>query len=103
MTYYEKLIPILTAITDKVSHGEHLKGDRYFVWMEDDAADLEGDSMHIESAMTGTIDLFTKREFDPWRQELEAGLNAAKIAWYLNSIQFETETKYWHYEWVWTI
>ena len=53
--------------------------------------------------MTGTTDLFTKQEFDPWAPALEESFDASGIAWYLNSIQYEEDTRFWHYEWVWEV
>lgn len=104
MTWYEKIIAAHLAVTDAVSHGGRMKSDRYFVWMEDGAADLEAGNRHIEKAMTGTTDLFTKIEFDPWKEALEASFNDfPDISWYLNSAQYEEETGFWHYEWVWGV
>lgn len=103
MRWYEKIIAVHTTVTDNVRHGEYMQSNRYFVWQEDGADDLEADGIHAEKAMTGTTDLFTKQEFDPWRDEFEAALDAAGIAWELLSITFEQQTGYWHYEWEWTV
>lgn len=104
MTWYEKIIKAHTAVTDQVSHGEHMKAERYFVWQEDGSDNFLADNRHAEKAMTGTTDLFTKTEFDPWREALEAQMDAdPAIAWSLNSVQFEPDTGFWHYEWVWTV
>ena len=104
MRWYERIIAAHVAVTDNVRHGEHLHSDRYFVWQEDGADDFEADGIHAEKAMTGTTDLFTKQEFDPWREDFEAALDADdSIRWSLNSVQFEEKTGYWHYEWEWTV
>lgn len=103
MTWYEKIIAVHTAVTDAVSHGQRLNSDRYFVWQEEGAADLEANGRHIERAMTGTTDLFSKQEFDPWREAFEAALNSSGIAWSLNSVQFEEDTGFWHWEWLWGV
>ena len=103
MTWYETIIAAHTAVTQAVSHGQRLKSERYFVWQEDGANDLEADNVHAEGAVSGTTDLFTKREFDPWAAELEDQFNRAGIAWYLNLCEFEEETRFWHYEWVWEV
>ena len=95
MSWYEKIIAAHLAVTDAVSHGGR---------MEDGAADLEAGNRHIERAMTGTTDLFTKIEFDPWKEALEASFNASPyITWRLNSVQYEEETGFWHYEWAWGV
>lgn len=91
------------AVTDEVSHYWRLKSDRYFVWAEDGVNDLEADNMHSERAITGTTDLYTKIEDDPWREQIEAAFEAAGIAWYRNSVQYEDETGYIHTEWVWEV
>lgn len=104
MSWYERIVAAHTAVTPAVSHGRRLKSDRYFVWQEDGADDLIADNLHIEKAVTGTTDLFTRMEFDPWRERFEAELDKAPgIVWELNSIQYEHETGFWHYEWVWSV
>lgn len=104
MTWYQKIIAAHTAVTDQVSHAEFIKSDRYFVWQEDGENAFYGGGRRIERAVTGTTDLFTRQEFDPWKDEFEAALNdAPDIAWRLNSIQFEEETGLWHYEWAWEV
>lgn len=104
MTWYEKIIAVHREVTDAVSHGGRMKSNRYFVWQEDGENDFHADGKHTERAVTGTTDLFTKQEFDPWREEFEAAMSASKyIAWGLESIQFEKDTGFWHYEWRWTV
>lgn len=101
--WYDKIIAAHTAVTDAVSHFERLKSDRYFVWQEDGAGDLESDNKHTESVVTGTTDLYTKQEFDPWEEAFEKSLDDYGIAWYLNSVQYEEDTGFIHYEWVWSV
>lgn len=103
MKWYEKIIAVHLAVTDQVSHAEHMKSDRYFVWQEDGANDLEADGMHTERAITGSTDLFTKQEFDPWKEQFEAAMEASGLPWSYNSFQFEEETGYYHYEWYWEV
>lgn len=103
MKWNEKIIAVHLAVTDQVSHAEHMKSDRYFVWQEDGANDMEADGMHTEQAITGSTDLFTKLEFDPWKEQFEAALEASGMPWFYNSFQFEEETGYYHYEWYWEV
>ena len=103
MAWYDTIIAAHVAVTDAVSHGKRLKSQRYFVWQEDGANDLRADGQHAERAVQGTTDLFTKQEFDPWVEELGTSLSSHGIAWYLNSIQYEEDTGFWHYEWVWEV
>jgi len=77
----------------------------YIVWAEDS----EGDSLHADGRKTeqvtqGTIDYFTKIEFDPLVQQIQDALNTPEdLAWSLNSVQYEKDTGYIHYEWVFEV
>lgn len=103
-SWAEHIIAAHLAVTDTVRHGEMMQSDRYFVWQEDGRNDLEADDRHVEKVVTGTTDLFTKREFDPWKEEFEEALDASPyIAWRLNSVQFEPDTGFTHYEWRWEV
>lgn len=99
----KRLVAAHTAVTDAVSHGARMKSSRYFVWQEDGSHDLIADGRHVEKTMTGTTDLFTRQEFDPWKDQFERSLDAHGICWGLNSVQYEPETGYWHYEWTWEV
>lgn len=103
MTWYKKIIAAHKAVTDKISHSGRLKSDRYFVWQEDGNNDFIADGKHVEKAVTGTSDLFTKNEFDPWKEEFESALDDANIPWALNSVDYEEDTGFYHYEWTWTV
>lgn len=103
MTWYEKIIAAHLAVTDSVSHNERIKSDRYFVWGETGQDDLEASNIHAEKAVTGYTDLYTKQEFDPWKDQLEESFDTNGIAWSLNSVQYEEETGFTHYEWYWSV
>ena len=78
------------------------KPDKYIVWAEDGQADAEhGDDRMVEQTLIGTIDYFTRMEFDPNVKKIQKALNDIGVGWRLNSIQYEDDTKYIHYEWVW--
>ena len=53
--------------------------------------------------MQGTTDLFSKRELDPWADQLGEAMSSRGIAWYLNAVQYEEDTGFWHWEWVWEV
>ena len=103
MTWYETIIAAHTAVTDAVSHNERMKSDRYFVWGEMGQDDLEASNVHAEKAVTGYTDLYTKQEFDPWKDQLEESFDKYGIFWSLNSVQYEEETGFTHYEWYWSV
>ena len=103
MTWYERIIAAHTAVTDAVSHAKRLKSERYFVWTEEGADDLVVNNRHGEKAVTGRTDLFTKLEFDPWKSAFESSLDSFGIPWRLNSVQYEEDTGFFHYEWLWGV
>lgn len=72
----------------------------YVVWMEDGAQDFEADNRHAERAYTGTADLYTLDEGDPLMDSIPSALDVAGLVWYLNSVQYESDTGLIHYEWV---
>lgn len=77
----------------------------YIVWAEDGEGDtVHADGQKVERAITGTIDYFTKTENDPVVQQIEDALDSDDgISWYLNSVQYEQDTGYIHFEWVWEV
>ena len=103
MTWYERIIACHTAVTNAVSHAKRMKSDRYFVWQEDGESVLAADDLHAECAITGTTDLFTKQEFDPWVDAFGEALSSHGIAWSLSSVQYEDDTGFIHYEWSWEV
>ena len=103
MSWVDTVIAAHTAVTDAVSHGQRLSSERYFVWQEEGGEDFTANGRHAEKAMRGTTDLFSKLELDPWAAAIEASLNASGMVWYLNSVQFEPDTGFWHWEWVWGV
>lgn len=104
MNWHEKIIAAHLTVTNSVSHSERLKSDRYFVWQEDGSNDLAADGTHAERAVTGRTDLFTKIEFDPWGEALEAALDAAGDIWWERVlIDYEEETGFYHWSWDWEV
>ena len=77
----------------------------YIVWAEDGEGDtVHADGRKVERAITGTIDYFTKTENDPVVKQIEDVLDSDDgISWYLNSVQYEQDTGYVHFEWVWEV
>ena len=76
----------------------------YIVWAEDsEYSSVEGDDYKVNQAIQGTIDLYTKTEYDTLVDAIQTALKTARISFYLNSVQYEDETQYIHYEWVWTV
>lgn len=82
----------------------HEQPDKYLVWGEDNQSDsVWADNRMREQAIEGTIDYFTKEEDDPNFTKIQAALNGINISWRFNSFQFEKDTNFLHFEWVWSI
>lgn len=54
-----------------------------------------------EIAERGYVDYFTRDASTAPKTAIEAALKTVGCKWWLNSIQFEKETGYIHYEWIW--
>lgn len=105
-----KIIPeILLEITKNVGHYDAIhKTDKYIVWAEDsEGSSLEADNYKAEQSIQGTIDYFTKQEYDENVDKIQSALVAHRISFYLNSVQYESPDEgyagYIHYEWVWEV
>lgn len=101
--WYERIVEAHVAVTHAVSHSERLESDRYFVWQEDGSNDLTANNSHSEKIVTGTTDLYTKQEFDPWADQLGRAFDRYGIAWNLVSVDYESETGFYHYSWDWEV
>lgn len=75
----------------------------YGVYAEDGANDLIANGKHCESVLQGTVDYFTRDDSGTPKTTIEAALDGAGIAWYLNGVQLEEDTGYIHYEWVFEV
>ena len=92
----------LLTVTSKVYHfapTQTVTGN-YIVWAEDgQAASVCADGEMVEQAIQGTIDYYTKTEYDPNVAKIQKAITGI-CPWRLNSIQREETTGYIHYEWV---
>lgn len=75
----------------------------YIVWEETADRGLGADNARDDQAIRGTLDYFTKTEFDGNVDKIQSALESSGAAWYLNSVQFEDETNLIHYEWIWEV
>lgn len=74
------------------------------IWAESGEADsFHSDNRKSCQTIQGTVDLFTKTEFDPLLDGVQAALEGLGVAWYLSSVQYEDETNAIHYEWTWEV
>lgn len=95
----------LLTVTDNVGHYTAWDdSDRYIVWAEEmEVASLEADNFKAGQTVEGSIDYFTRTEDDPNIVAIPNALNAARIGWELNSVQYEDETRFIHYEWLFRV
>lgn len=95
----------LLTVGVPVSHYEAVQQlSKYIVWAEDNqAGSVWADGKMQEQTVEGTIDYFTKTENDANVQKIQNALNDGSISWRLNSVQYEDDTKYIHYEWTFQI
>lgn len=75
----------------------------YIVWAEDSARSAWAENKMDVQIMQGTIDLFTRSDSETPKETVQAELNKTNVSWYLNSIQYESDTRYIHYEWVFEV
>lgn len=100
---YEELV----KLTPPVYHYFHIPDQTgsYIVWAEDtESESLNVDNVKEEQIIHGTIDYFTQTEFDTVVDSIQTTLNSVEdCGWRLNSVQYEEETNYIHYEWEFNI
>ncbi len=101
----KKVRDALLTVTDKVYHYEAWEeSDKYIVWAEDSYhKTLSGDGQTMERYAEGTIDYFSREEYDPAVTEIMDALERADIPHYLNTVQWHQEEDYIHHEWVFEV
>lgn len=99
----EALLTVIDA--GKLYHLEALKAEYpYCIWAEDGGGEQQnGDNYMLLQSVQGTIDYYTRDEYDPVVDAIQSALKAARISFYLNSVQYEDETKATHWEWVFEV
>lgn len=105
MSCLEQVRDALLTVTENCGHYEAVnETDRYIVWAEDNEFnDFSVNNFKNGQTVEGTIDYFTKHEDDENIEKIPLALNKAKIYWKINSIQYEEETQFIHYEWVFRV
>lgn len=80
----------------------------FCVWAEDgEGTSFHSGNMKTEQAVAGSLDYYTKTEFDPVVDAIQALLNTTDagitISWRLNTVDYEEETNLIHWSWEWVI
>lgn len=103
----EKLKQIGEAFADITPNCSHYyRTDKFpaVVWAESgEDESFNSDNQKSEQRIIGTVDLFTKTEFDPLCDAVQTTLADLGVTWRLNSVQYEDETNVIHYEWEWGV
>ena len=64
---------------------------------------MEGDYQKTNQSIQGTIYFYTKEDMDEIIDKIQEALVKNRGSFYLNSVQYEDETEFIHYEWVWEV
>ena len=93
------------SVTENVGHYEAMeKADKYCVWAEEsEASSLQAENIKAGQTIRGTIDYFTKDDEDDAPDRFQKAFNDFGFSWTLNSVQYEDETRYIHYEWIFEV
>lgn len=71
----------------------------YGTYGEDSGNDFECDGVHGERGTECWVHYFTRDDSATPRTTIETALNSLNVPWYLNTVQYENDTGYIHYEW----
>lgn len=72
--------------------------------IDGEADSLQADDHMVNQAPQGTVDLFTPDSDRDQMALIQETLNSFDgCAWYLNSVQYEDETRLLHWEWVFSL
>ena len=71
----------------------------YGTWAEDSGNDFGCDCVHGERGTECWVNYFTRDDSATPRTTIEAAFNTLQVPWYLNTVQYENDTGYIHYEW----
>ena len=79
--------------------------NRYGVWQEEGGTNsFHADNGEAEHAVSGSLDYYTKEEFDGAVDEIQEVLaDLPGCSWELTDVQFEEDTGLIHYTWEWEI
>lgn len=75
----------------------------YLVWGEKGEHVFFADNDHGETAIRGTIDLYTQNDSDPLRTSVSVALHDAGCVWQKSNTQYEKETGLIHDEWTFEV
>lgn len=91
----------LATVPCSVNHFHAVnKPDQYIIWAEQsEGTSAHGNNQKYDYSIVGTVDYFTKVDMDPNLTLIRVAMTNADISFTLESVQYEEETGYIHYEW----
>lgn len=76
----------------------------YGVYGEDGGDQFDADNRFGERVVTGSVDWYTRTDDEVGKDKIEELFkdlqDSCCFAWYLNTIQYENDTRFLHYEWI---
>lgn len=108
MTLQNKLRQIgtsLATLTTKTYHYYRpVKDIPCLIWAETgEEFSFNSDNHKTEQRIVGTVDCFTKTEFDSLLDSVQTMLDSLGLTWSLDAVQYEEETNLIHYTWSWGV
>lgn len=106
MTLQKKLQTLYNPFTElscAVSHYRRSKAKAPFVvWAETgEDQSFSSDNHKSEQQLTGLVDFYTQKEFDPLADSIQDILDSEPIGYTLANVLYEEETNLIHYQWRW--
>lgn len=79
--------------------------NRYAVWQEDGGTNsFNADNSEAEHTVSGSLDYYTKVEFDAAVDEIQRTLTEVEgCSWELTDVKYEEETEMIHFSWSWEL
>lgn len=103
---YNDLIEALRQVLPIAEYAWDVRPDTDYlvIAIDSEANSLQADGKKVNQAPQGTVDLFT---FSNDREVMQSVQNVLDTfdgcAWYLNSVQYEDDTRLLHWEWVFSL
>lgn len=104
---YQELLTALRALNIPLAeYAWDTRPDTNYIVIaiDQEAGSLEADGQKVNQAPQGTVDLFSYTNDREQMQAIQDVLNNFDgCAWYLNSVQYEDDTRLLHWEWVFSL
>lgn len=108
MSLQSKLYQLGTAFATLTGNVYHywrpVKSVPCIIWAEEgEDTSFHSNNRKSEQRIIGSVDLFTKTEFDPLMDRVQETLDDLGVTWTLDSVQYEDDTNLIHYSWRWGV